>query len=73
MLWSEGTELEVVNFSDFHIHSKIRDTSKKTICYLTGFYDALETSKQIQSWILLGKINPGMNTRWCVMGDFNGW
>lgn len=67
MLWYEDVELEVVNYSDFHIHTKVTVTPNEVVGYLTGFYGAPETSKRSQSWNLLGKIDPGVNSSLCVM------
>lgn len=71
LLWFEGVDLEVVNFFESHIHTKIKDNSNGEVSYFTCFYSAPKTSKRAMLWNLLGKINPDMDNSWCVMGDFN--
>lgn len=57
ILWFEGIELEIVNFSNYHMHSKTMEDSIWVEWFLTGFYGIPETSKRVESWDLLKKIN----------------
>lgn len=71
MLWSEEISFEIVNFSNYHIHTKIWESNTRVWWLLTGFYSIPETSKRVDSWDLLGRINQEIVKRWCVIGDFN--
>lgn len=71
MLWFKETDLEIINFTDFHIHNKIVEKFLGVISFLTIFYGVPEMSNRNGSWNLLGRVNPGQNVRWCVLGDFN--
>lgn len=71
LLWFESMKLEIVNYLDYHIHSKIKEKSKVFEWFFIGFYGILETSRRSESWHLLGKINHDPSTGWCVLGDFN--
>lgn len=48
-LWFDDIDLEIINFSTSHIHTKIKDSSNGAKYFLTGFYGVLETAKQTQS------------------------
>lgn len=71
ILWYEGVELEIVNFSNCHINTKFKDDTTRNEWFLIGFYGIPETSKMANSWCLLGRINKGPNVGWCVISDFN--
>lgn len=62
LLWFDGTEFEIVNYSNYHIYSKIREDLKGLDWFLTGFYGMPKTGKRSDSFHLLGKINQGINT-----------
>lgn len=71
MVWFEGVYLEIVNHTDFHIHTKMRVNSLGAKCYLIGFYVAPKTGKWAESWNLFKLFNVGMETSWCIIGNFN--
>lgn len=54
MLWFEDTNLDIVNYFEFHIHTKIMEKSLGVVCHLIGFYGALDTGKGAGMWDLLG-------------------
>lgn len=70
MLWKEELSLEVVNFSNHHIHVKVRAEGCELDIYFTGFYGAPMTSNQDHSWALLTSLKRELDP-WCVLGDFN--
>lgn len=47
ILWDEEVDLEIINLSSFHIHTKINNTGNPQFWHLTGFYDNPETSKDM--------------------------
>lgn len=71
LLWSNEISLEIVNFSNHHIHSNIRESNSDMIWSLIGFYGIPETNKRVDSWKLLFRIQQHIEIRWCVIGDFN--
>lgn len=71
LLWFEDIELEIINYSTFHIHTKVMENSLGVVSFLTSFYSAPEVGKRACTWNLLGRINSGMDANWCLMGDFN--
>lgn len=62
-LWFDEIDLEIINFSESHIHTKIRENSIRVECYLTGFYGAPEIGKWTESWNLFENINPGVQSK----------
>lgn len=71
MLWFEAIDLMIINFSSSNIHIKIKEKSLDTVSFLTSSFGAPETGKRVKFWNRLGRINPGTDAKWCVMGDFN--
>lgn len=53
LLWTDEVDLEIINFSSFHIHSMIKNSSNSQCWHLTAFYGNPETSKRNESWQLL--------------------
>lgn len=62
LLWFHGTEFEIVNYSNYHIYSKIIEDPKGLDWFLTRFHVMPETGRRSDSFHLLGKINQGINT-----------
>lgn len=71
MMWSDDIALEVVNFSNFHIHTSMKELDCGVGCFLTGFYSQPDTACRGDSWQLLAKITTDINRKWCILGDFN--
>lgn len=71
LMWFNGLELEIVNFSNYHIHIKFRDESLELGGYVTRFCGMPKTVRRVESWNLLGKINTISDTCWYVLDDFN--
>lgn len=57
ILWYKGVTLELINFSNYHIHTRVNFGFASNDYLLTGFYGILETSKRADSWHPLGRIN----------------
>lgn len=62
LLWQEDINLEILNYSNSHITSKIRDFD---------FYGQPDTCKRLESWNLSNRINKEPDMSWCVLDDFN--
>lgn len=46
MLWKEDISLEVVNFSNQHIHAKVREVGCEQDSFIIGFYGSPITYKR---------------------------
>lgn len=68
ILWDQANDLEVINYSSFHIHTKIINLANAQCWFLIGFYGNPETSKRQNSWKLLSKISEYVEAPWCVLG-----
>lgn len=71
LLWSNSSEIEIVNYSQFHIHAKVQDLYAITDGFITGFYGNLDSRKRQFSCELVPCINSETWQPWCVIGDFN--
>lgn len=61
LLSKSEIKLEIKNYFQYHIHSKICDETLGLDWFLTGFYGQLKTSKRSVSWELFDRINLGSN------------
>ncbi|XP_042963294.1 uncharacterized protein LOC122297082 [Carya illinoinensis] len=71
LFWGRGVQLEILNFSQWHISSKIRKEGGKKEWFFTGFYGHPDSSKRNLSWELLASLVPKKGEAWCVARDFN--
>lgn len=71
LFWDEEVLLEVVSFSQFHIHNKVQEHKADTIFLITGFYGILCTNKMMDSWELLARFYQKVTLSWCFFDDFN--
>lgn len=69
-LWKSEINLEIYNFSLWHISSWNRDAQNSSRWLLTGFYGHPDTNERKDSWNLLGRLN-SLSDAWCIVGDFN--
>lgn len=68
---NEDTLLNIVNYSQYHIHSKVRQHESDVGFLLTSFYGRPNVSERLASWELLDKINQEKALPWCIIGDSN--
>ncbi|CAI9762864.1 unnamed protein product [Fraxinus pennsylvanica] len=71
VMWKEELNASIVNFSSSHISLHIKNHFSDSPLVLTGFYGSPVTGRTKESWRLLGRLNPGRQIPWLVMGDFN--
>lgn len=64
-------EMEIVNYSTFHIHTLVKETECQVQRYSSSFYGQPETSNRSLSLELLSRINKSNDIPWCVVEDFN--
>lgn len=58
-------DLEIVNYSEFHIHALLKDTNNHAKCLVSGFYGRLEITERHLSWELLNHVNMNIDIHWC--------
>lgn len=46
LMWHSEKTMEVINYSNYHIHAKMQALDAYTIWWLTGFYGIQETNKR---------------------------
>ncbi|XP_040986473.1 uncharacterized protein LOC121234570 [Juglans microcarpa x Juglans regia] len=71
LLWKDEVEVEIVNYSRWHVNAWVMDGELRKRWLFTGFYGHLETAKRKSSWELLQQLKPEGQVPWCVAGDFN--
>lgn len=67
LLWKKDVPIEIMKFSNYHIHSNISKRGTGAKWCLTGFYGIVETSKRNGSWALLDRIKQTIVENWCVI------
>lgn len=70
MLWTENIFLEMINYSNHHIHARIREVGSENTQFIIGLYDSPNICSREASWSLLASLNHNTDL-WCVFGDFN--
>ncbi|XP_042939417.1 uncharacterized protein LOC122274448 [Carya illinoinensis] len=71
MMWDHMIEVEVVNFSVWHISAWIKEPGCAEKWLLTSFYDKPDSSLREVTWCLLSSLKLESGKGWCVIGDFN--
>lgn len=71
MICNFGSNVEVVNYTAHHIHTKIKDSILFDFWMLTRFCGIPKTNGRCESWALLLIINQGPDFPWCIISDFN--
>lgn len=71
LLWKEGTEVNVTNYSCHHIDSTICLEGSDIHWRLTGFYGYPERGRRKESWSLLKHLSTLNSLPWSILGNFN--
>ncbi|XP_059451054.1 uncharacterized protein LOC132181841 [Corylus avellana] len=71
LFWSEEINVEIQNFSQYHINGVIRDQPNHVPWKFTGFYGHPEMGKRHESWCLLKILARFSPLPWVCIGDFN--
>ena len=71
LLWREEKELEIQNFSRWHINAIVKRNDEGAFWKLTCFYGDPDSSKQKESWTLLKRLKSFSPESWFCVGDFN--
>ncbi|KAK5839968.1 hypothetical protein PVK06_008828 [Gossypium arboreum] len=70
MMWWEGTNVEVQNYSCHHIDSLVHMGNQNPNCF-TGFYGHAVPNQRKRSWDMLKRVESSVNETWITGGDFN--
>ncbi|TYJ27776.1 hypothetical protein E1A91_A07G212200v1, partial [Gossypium mustelinum] len=70
LLWKEGVNVSVQNYSKFHIDSLVSMDDGEKFRF-TGFYSQTDPSLRQQSWDMLRRVKSMVNEGWIVGGNFN--
>ncbi|XP_042988623.1 uncharacterized protein LOC122316153 [Carya illinoinensis] len=71
LMWNNKVEVDIFNYSRWHISAHVKPGPDKPMWLFTGFYGHPETAKRNRSWELLKNLNPGTSMAWLCCGDFN--
>ncbi|KAG4109648.1 hypothetical protein ERO13_1Z049493v2 [Gossypium hirsutum] len=70
LLWRDGLDVSVQNYSNFHIDSLVRPENEDVLRF-TGFYGQTASRSRQQAWDILRRVHHKVNEGWIVGGDFN--
>ncbi|KAB1671561.1 hypothetical protein, partial [Gossypium barbadense] len=70
LMWRDGMNVSIQNFSKHHIDSKVRLDDNKTI-RVTAFYGHANPNFRRSSWDILWRVGESVREEWVVGGDFN--
>jgi exonuclease III len=71
LLWREGKELEIQNYSRRHINAIVKRSDDGPKWKLTCFYGDPDSAKRKESWALLKHLKTFSPEAWLCVGDFN--
>ncbi|TYH19510.1 hypothetical protein ES288_A05G357600v1 [Gossypium darwinii] len=69
LLWRDGLDVLVQNYSNFHIDSLVR-LENEDVLRFTGFYGQTASRSRQQAWDILRRVHHKVNEGWIVGGDF---
>ncbi|KAB2032283.1 hypothetical protein ES319_D05G362800v1 [Gossypium barbadense] len=70
MMWKDGMNVAIQNYSKHHIDSLIKLEGDKTL-RVTGFYGHVNPICRSSSWEMLRRVGDSAQEEWVVGGDFN--
>ncbi|XP_042942824.1 uncharacterized protein LOC122277007 [Carya illinoinensis] len=70
-LWDANVGIEVVNFSQRHINTWVKDGEVEKKWLITCLYGHPETTKRKATWDLMKSFKPQEHDGWCIVRDFN--
>jgi len=71
LFWMDSREIEIFNFSRFHINAIVKGVGGSPDWMITGFYGQPDCSKSYETWDLLLHLKLLFTGPWLVLGDFN--
>lgn len=70
MLWKNGLDVQICNFTRWHISAIVKENQSGNPWMFTGFYGHPNTSKTERIWKLLKMLRDSISIPWICMGDF---
>ncbi|KAG4192918.1 hypothetical protein ERO13_A07G187699v2 [Gossypium hirsutum] len=70
LMWRDGMNISVQNYSKHHIGSMVKLENNKKI-RVTGFYGHANPTLRSSSWDILRRVGDSVREEWIVGGDFN--
>ncbi|PPR87553.1 hypothetical protein GOBAR_AA33151 [Gossypium barbadense] len=70
LMWRDGMNVSVQNYSKHHIDSMVKLENNKEI-RVTGFYGHANLTLRSSSWDILRRVGDSVREEWIVGGDFN--
>lgn len=64
MLWSSQVVIDLINYSNSHIHVKNFEPVTSNGWLLIGFYNNPKTNRRQYSWVLISIINKDTKIPW---------
>jgi hypothetical protein len=71
LFWKKSANIEIYNYSRYHIQALVKDNDGNDIWKFTGFYGNPSRDKRGESWSLLKFLKFCPSLSWCCIGDFN--
>lgn len=71
LLWKEERDLEIYNYSRYHINAIVKDEDGHHDWKFTGFCGRQESARRTESWALLKHLKNHQPVPWMCVGDFN--
>ena len=71
LLWRDGDDLHIQNFTRRHINTDVRIPESNRWCHLTCFYGHPIPAKRHELWALLHHLQNFCPSAWMCAGDFN--
>ncbi|KAK8292157.1 hypothetical protein V6Z12_D06G104300 [Gossypium hirsutum] len=70
LMWRDGMNVSIQNYSKHHIDSMVRLENNKII-RVTGFYGHANPNRRRSSWDILRRVGESVKEEWVIGGDFN--
>ncbi|KAB1671577.1 hypothetical protein [Gossypium barbadense] len=70
LMWRDGMNVSIQNYSKHHIDSMVKLENNKII-KVTGFYGHANPNLRSSSWDILRRVGESVREEWIVGGDFN--
>ncbi|KAL1059888.1 hypothetical protein V6Z11_1Z145000 [Gossypium hirsutum] len=72
LMWRDGMNVSIQNYSKHHIDSMVTLKNNKNI-RVTGFYGHANPNLRSSSWDILQRVGESLREEWIVGGDFNAF
>ncbi|KAK5843190.1 hypothetical protein PVK06_005634 [Gossypium arboreum] len=72
LMWRDGMNVSIQNYSKHHINSMVKLENNKHI-RVTGFYGHANPNLRSNSWDILRRVGESIREEWIVGGDFNAF